>query len=149
MTDVVGGIDDNTARELALLEAEKKRRAAIAAEAAASKAVAAELAAAEAAAKASAITAALKPLPDTKAMSELVQAMQSEIITAYREILNDASQPAAARISAANALTDRGWGKSTSDIPVVVDDRESKKDLTARVLGMLTEKQLEELRAHE
>ena len=48
-----------------------------------------------------------------KDVAEAARAHTGAAIEALAGICRDAAQPAAARVSAANALLDRGWGRPT------------------------------------
>lgn len=52
-----------------------------------------------------------KLLPDGRSLSDLCKIHTDVAVMALSDILRDDGAPAAARIQAANALLDRGWGK--------------------------------------
>lgn len=48
---------------------------------------------------------------DGKALAELARAYSEDALAALVEVMRNAEAPAGARIAAANAILDRGWGK--------------------------------------
>ena len=88
----------------------------------------------------------LPPTDKTLPLIEQAQALTQESLDAARRIMNDVTQPASAQLAAAIFIKEIGHGKSTSDVPRVADKKD-KADVSARVLGLLTDAQLEELRA--
>ena len=49
-------------------------------------------------------------------------------------VMNQPDAPAAARVSAAQALLDRGWGKPTQTIEATIDDKRDAADWTREEL---------------
>lgn len=92
------------------------------------------------------------PLPATSVelteatVTEYCQSLKPELLITLREIAADSEARPADRLAAAKELLDRGFGKTSSDAPAVVEKKD-KSDVSERVLALLTDKQLEELRA--
>lgn len=89
----------------------------------------------------------LPPVDKTLPLVEQAQALTQESLDAARRIMNDVTQPASAQLAAAIFIKEIGHGKSTSDVPRQADKRD-KADVSNRVLALLTDAQLEELRAN-
>lgn len=87
-------------------------------------------------------------LPGAVSLPERAQAMTDDMISSLRDVMNDPSQPGSARNQAALIIKEIGYGKSTGDAPVIADKKD-KTDVTAKILAMLTDAQLEELRSIE
>lgn len=62
--------------------------------------------------KAVAVSPVLSPLPKNLSMEEKCRAIEDEIFSALRRVLNNSDSSDAAVVSAAKDLIDRGWGKS-------------------------------------
>lgn len=56
--------------------------------------------------------------PSLKHVRDLAREHTEEAVAALTEIMNNKKAPAAARVSAANAILDRGFGRVPSDIPL-------------------------------
>lgn len=89
----------------------------------------------------------LPPIDKTLPLIEQAQAMTQESLDAARRIMNDVTQPASAQLAAAVFIKEIGHGKATSDVPRMADKKD-KTDVSSKVLALLTDAQLEELRAH-
>jgi hypothetical protein len=59
-------------------------------------------------------------LPDGRTIGEAARSYAEKALTALVDIAGDKTAPKAARVSAATALLDRGWGKPTQ--PISGDD---------------------------
>lgn len=59
-----------------------------------------------------------KLLPDGRSLSDLCKVHTQLAVTVLSDILIDGEAPLAARISAAQALLDRGWGKPSQAVEV-------------------------------
>ncbi len=98
------------------------------------------------------IKADKNPLPKSavelteSTIPEFCQSIKEELILTLREIAADAEAKPSDRLAAAKELLDRGFGKTSSDAPALVEKKD-KSDVSSRVLALLTDKQLEELRA--
>ncbi len=90
----------------------------------------------------------LPPIDKTLPLVEQAQALTQESLDAARRIMNDTTQPASAQLAAAVFIKEIGHGKATSDVPRQSDKRD-KTDVAGKVLALLTDAQLEELRANE
>lgn len=90
--------------------------------------------------------APLPPIDKTLPLVEQAQALTQESLDAARRIMNDVTQPASAQLAAAIFIKEIGHGKATADIPRV-SDKKDKSDVSSKVLALLTDAQLEELRA--
>lgn len=88
----------------------------------------------------------LPPTDTTLPLVEQAQALTQESLNAARRIMNDVTQPASAQLAAAVFIKEIGHGKATSDVPRMAD-KTAKDDVSAKVLALLTDEQLEELRA--
>ena len=58
-------------------------------------------------------------------VKELAQAKTEDAVLTLIEIMGDGKQPAAARVSAANSLLDRGYGKPAQQIEAKVEEVKS------------------------
>ena len=80
---------------------------------------------------------------------ELAREHTPEAVNTLAEIMLDKDAPPAARISAATALLDRGYGRPAGEVPQVAvqinTDNSAERDMTQHVLRMLTNEQLAEL----
>ena len=65
-------------------------------------------------------------------LRELCRARTREAVVTLSEIMNDKKQPAAARVTAASALMDRGWGRPSQQIEVDVEHKLTFVDLLKR-----------------
>ena len=67
------------------------------------------------------------------------------------EIMGDDEAPANARLTAANSLLDRGWGKATTHTEIGVDvyDRMSTEELIAFISDSLPNKSLPKIIEHD
>jgi hypothetical protein len=54
--------------------------------------------------------------PETRYIKDLARARTTEALDTLAEVLKDKEAPHAARVSAANSLLDRGWGKPAQAI---------------------------------
>jgi hypothetical protein len=55
-------------------------------------------------------------LPDGRSLTELAREKTEDALAALAAVLEDARSPAAARVAAATALLDRGWGRPAQTI---------------------------------
>ena len=65
---------------------------------------------------------------------ELARAQTEDSIKTLVEVRDNAEAPAAARVGAANALLDRGWGKASQTITQNINDKRSALDWTTSEL---------------
>jgi hypothetical protein len=81
-------------------------------------------------------------LPDGRTLAELARDHTEAAIETLIDVMTNVEQPAAARVTAANSILDRGWGKAPQ--PIVGDDEAPavKLDVTG-----LTNEQLAALEA--
>lgn len=81
-------------------------------------------------------------LPDGRTLAELARDHTETAIETLISVMTNVEQPAAARVTAANSILDRGWGKAPQ--PIVGDDEADpiKLDVTG-----LTNEQLAALEA--
>jgi hypothetical protein len=84
-------------------------------------------------------------LDKTLPLVEQARALTQETLDAARTIMNDLEEPAGARLAAAVFIKEIGHGKASADAPPLPDSRE-KKEVTNRLLSLLTDAQLDELR---
>lgn len=57
-------------------------------------------------------------LPDGRGLREVARAHTEEAVIVLAQIMRDGTAPKAARVAAANAILDRGWGKPTQEFAV-------------------------------
>ena len=92
--------------------------------------------------------AELPPVDKSLSLVEQAQNLTQESLDAARRIMNDVTQPASSQLAAAVFIKEIGHGKATSDVPRMAE-KAAKDDVAAKVLALLTDAQLEELRANE
>jgi hypothetical protein len=82
---------------------------------------------------------------DGRTIAEVARDHSDKAIQTLAEIAEDAQQPAAARVSAANSILDRAWGKSKQ--PIVGGDEGDSPIQTRSTLDVagLTDEQLRAL----
>lgn len=66
-----------------------------------------------------------------KHVRELARSHTEEAIETWVEVMRDKSAPPAARVSAANSVVERGWGKAAQ--PVTGEDGEGPAELIHRI----------------
>lgn len=62
-----------------------------------------------------------KLLPDGRSLSDLAKDYTSDAVQALVDVLSGDGAPHAARVSAATALLDRGWGKPSQSVELTGD----------------------------
>jgi hypothetical protein len=67
-------------------------------------------------------------------VKEAAQAFTADAIGTLAEIMKGAEQPAAARVAAANALLDRGYGKPKQSVDVEADVKAQVKAVEWRIV---------------
>jgi hypothetical protein len=73
---------------------------------------------------------------------KLARAQTEDSIKTLVQVRDDTNAPAAARVGAANALLDRGWGKPAQTITQNVNDKRSALDWTTdELVDFLRERQ--------
>jgi len=59
-------------------------------------------------------------LPDGRTIADVAREHTADAIETLAKIMRDDEQPGAARVSAANAILDRGWGRPKQELDVDV-----------------------------
>jgi hypothetical protein len=73
---------------------------------------------------------------------ELARAQTEDSIKTLVQVRDDTNAPAAARVGAANALLDRGWGKPAQTVTQIINDKRSTLDWTTdELVAFLRERQ--------
>jgi hypothetical protein len=67
-------------------------------------------------------------------LTELARTYGPEALKTLAEIMRDKKNPAAARVSAANSLIERGWGKAPQ--PIIADPNAPAIPVEVRVIGI-------------
>lgn len=63
-----------------------------------------------------------KLLPDGRSLADLAKGYTEQAINALVEVLTEEGAPHAARITAATALLDRGWGRPAQSLEISGDE---------------------------
>lgn len=75
-------------------------------------------------------------LPDGRTLSEVAREHTREAVDTLLAVMGDATSPAAARVAAASALLDRGWGRAKQDVAITaiptLQDPEAARELVKR-----------------
>ena len=66
-----------------------------------------------------------KLLPDGRSVSDLAKDYTEVAVATLGEIMMSAETPAPARVSAAQALLDRGWGKAAQVVDMTIRDKKA------------------------
>ena len=72
-------------------------------------------------------------LPDGRSLSDLARDHTQAAIEALVSVLDDKKAPASARVQAASAVLDRGWGRPTQNIEASVSKSFLADELDAAV----------------
>lgn len=80
-----------------------------------------------------------------KKLRELCRARTREAVATLSEIMNDQTQPGAARIAAATALLDRAWGRPQASVHVEAEVKTSFVDVLRRVAEIEKEDAMREI----
>ena len=67
-------------------------------------------------------------LPDGRSLTDLCREHTPEAVRALVEIVGDSDAPPAARVSAADSILNRGWGRAPQAVLVVPNDRDGNTD---------------------
>jgi hypothetical protein len=78
-----------------------------------------------------------------KKLRELCKARTKEAVDTLSEIMNDASQPGPARVTAATALMDRAWGRPQASLHVETEVKTTFIDVLRRAAEIEKEREAE------
>lgn len=74
-------------------------------------------------------------LPDGRSLADVAREHTMDAVSTLVEVMTDADAPPPARVSAASAILDRGWGRPTQDVDIGDNLGNILGDLLARVDG--------------